>query len=160
MVPRMCNITYNCKYCRTSFDDTQHWMPLNLNILEKHTLSMLQKAICNSTKKCKKCSRLIDGIVTKTIIFCFDVEPKSGNYSNIKIEDIQQQLNINGCTAELRGLIDFIPPTSSSNPDLIGHFRCLVKRMNNNWELYDDVQPTIRKAPLYINPTTLVYVKK
>lgn len=93
----------------------------NINLTERHIH-------CTTCKSPLTISRDINTIIA------FEVEPPVVTDEpplTYTIQDIQSQLKIEGQTFKLFAIIDFVPR--------INHFVSYVRRRNNIWEKYDDI---------------------
>lgn len=123
-------------------------IPLKVNSRRPVDLMNIQDIVIHHSKKraCGACQRSVNVSIMLENILAFEVEPPE-NHENIStIGDIQDMILVLNKSFKLFGVIEFIPA--------IRHFVAFVKRKNDLWEKYDDMQhkkiPRIDKLTLQI----------
>ncbi|KAF0746310.1 USP domain-containing protein [Aphis craccivora] len=80
-------------------------------------------------------------VISYIIIYLSTVDTNS---IQVKLQKISQLINIQNVNYELRGIVSF-----SGSMSNVGHYKAVCRRLNDNWETYDDL--TIKSIPVKSN---------
>lgn len=61
-----------------------------------------------------------------------------------KLNDIPKQLNIQGLTFHLRGVVTFNDANKMNLRNPVGHYTAYCYRSNGTWECYDDTKEKLK----------------
>lgn len=124
----------NCEVCRQSEKVSRPLMPIFVNLEQRVSLNNIQSMIINNERsiRCRKCNEKMKCDREINSVIAVEVEPTNSKYSALhKLSDIQNEIILENKTYKLFGVIEFIASAR--------HFVAHVKRMNNMWETYDDL---------------------
>lgn len=140
--------TGNCSTCGTRWDFEAPF--LNFNI-EGFAFNNIQNSILpEKTRVCEKCLKKTM-IVTETFSSTIAIDTEHVfqiDRQSTKINEIQNEINLNGEKYELSACIEHDPS--------IKHYIAHVKRKTNNWETYDDLART--KSDTDMEEERLIFV--
>lgn len=130
-----------CSECDCTFED-KNALGNNNRLYDKIDLKRLSKYIAyddSMSWRCRKCNAQMLTTVNYSDIVVFDVEPLSGKHLHqTKINEVQAKLHMNGNIYELFAVVEFKPSAV--------HFVAHVKRANETWESYDDLQKEVIRS--------------
>lgn len=121
--------------------DQQRLLPINITVVLKKGYACLEEAICVDIQKI---------IVNKHVFI------ETCDCGTTQLTDIPLFLKICNITFLLRAIINFKPPHFRSG---IGHYTCIVRRIDGSWEVFDDFNKstcTILKTST-VEPHVLMY---
>lgn len=169
-----------CKSCKDVVKLERAFIDLDLDQLRKQGISNLDKCILmelrNKTRptrnvgKCLKCSGILEVISTQfnnIVMFdtqtCFNAMNESIEISPCRLADIPQNIAILNNNFRFVAAIEFRGSYNVRRPENLipGHYVCHVKRKNNEFETYDDLNHSKTNAPKSaVNVSALFYAKK
>lgn len=140
-----------CSECECTFQE-KNAFGNNNRLYDKIDLKRLSKYIVyddSMTCCCRKCNAQLFTTMNYSDIIVFDVEPLSDKYlHHTKINEMQAKLHMKENIYELFAVVEFKPS--------IVHFVAHVKRADETWESYDDLQKEVIRSrectttPIYI----------
>lgn len=153
-------LDYECVTCSYSQQQIRYAIDIDYKILkQKNGIKNLNNCITNlSCKKCPKCDTPMSFKTTFSPILTIDVQLLTDDYKastiNCSLAIIPKEIFLEGKEYILQSVLDYIP----------GHYICFLKRINNEWEIYNDCKSQVgfvnRRLSQTVHPHVVVYLDK
>lgn len=132
-----------------------------VNIDVNTQISKIQEAVDNVLvdrvyRACTNCQKECYKSYQYNNILLFDVQSICGHEPFTKMVDVPQQLILDERLYNLKSVIEYVGEGLRN----IGHYICHVKRLNSQWEAYNDFESSIKTSPEKIKIHLLMYIKE
>lgn len=139
--------TYSCNVCNKPRIIRQTLISINLvRDVEYHSLETSVKEYIDYSSRpvpCASphCEEVVKGEITlnKAYIFVELLDSTGTNITRMKLADIPQSISVEDVVYFLGGVVAYSGNLDQTRSDTLGHFKAFCCRLNEQWEIYDDL---------------------
>lgn len=154
------SVEFECVMCTHRQTQIRHSIDVDYNILRQiDGIKKLSESITNNAiKECPNCKTQMSFKNTFSPLLTIDVQLLTVDYKTKTIDcslsSIPNKIFVEGNEYILQSLINYIP----------GHYTCILKRKNNEWQIYNDLSDDVRtispRLAEGVHPQVVVYLHK